>query len=459
LKHSSARDTGESSSPKETRADSFVAGLSARASIILLLCCVCLDGCWRDRGLTFAAALLPGELPVYRSVVAAFEKREGVRVNVIAQQYADIRRALSAEALAGSGSLDLVELDVYSLALAAGDVAELRAEELGSDLDVLSPAALGAGEIHGLRFLPHRVSWQAMIYDHQVLGEPPVTWEQLLAVARAHPGKIGLKGALYEGLTCDVLPFVWSAGGSGESFDDRGAQKAFAFLHELAPFLHPQSATFKESTIAEAMARGELVVHLNWPFVMSLYASQGLAPGRIRSAPLPRPADLPATTVLGGGYIAIPRGTRRRELAVRLARHLIAREAQETFRRELGWFSARKDVAIARGSPLLAGFEAMRDHVAPRPERQDYPQLSRLWQRAFRAVAFEDEKPAAALEAAERKMREVGIQARQGLHPGLASAAPPPGLRVEEQFESATAPEVRSSAARGETPGNRGMDG
>jgi ABC-type glycerol-3-phosphate transport system substrate-binding protein len=406
LKHSSERNTGESSSPKETRADSFVAGLSARgASVILLLCCACLDGCWRDRGLTFAAALLPGELPVYRSVVAGFEKREGVRVDVIAQQYADIRRALSAEALAGSGSLDLVELDVYSLALAAGDVAELQAADLGSDLDVLSPAALEAGEIHGLRFLPHRVSWQAMIYDHQVLGEPPATWEQLLAVARAHPGKIGLKGALYEGLTCDVLPFVWSAGGSGESFDDRGAHRAFAFLHELAPYLHPQSAMFKESTIAEAMARGELVVHLNWPFVMSLYASQGLAPGRIRSAPLPRAdARLPATTVLGGGYIAIPRGTRRREQALRLARYLIGHEAQATFRRELGWFSARRDVAIASQATVLAGFEAMRDQVAARPDRQDYTQLSRLWQEAFRAVAFQGVTPARALEAAQRSM-------------------------------------------------------
>src|SRR5262249_24350733 len=163
------------------------------------------------------------------------------------------------------------------------DVAVLDAAELGPVLDALDPAAIRAGTIDGLRFLPHRLSWQALLYDHAALGTPPATWADLLAVARAHPGKIGFQGALYEGLTCDVLPFVWSAGGRGDVLDDADALAAFRFFAELAPYLHPQSATMQEPAIAEAMARGELVLHLNWPFAMSLYESQGLAPDPIRS--------------------------------------------------------------------------------------------------------------------------------------------------------------------------------
>lgn len=380
------------------------AGLCRRLLIALVTCA--LSACAGDNTLTFAAALLPGELPVYRTVVDEFERRAGIRVDIVAQQYADIRRALAAEALAGRGSLDLVELDVYSLPMAAKDVAALRDEEVGDTVAALSPAAVRAGRIDGLRFLPHRVSWQALIYNHRVLGEPPATWSDVLAVARAHPRQVGFKGALYEGLTCDVLPFVWTAGGSGESFVDAGAREAFRFFDELAPYLHPQSATFKESTIAEAMARGELVLHLNWPFVMSLYESQGLAPGTIRSAPLPRAAGgAPATTVLGGGYIAIPRNAPQHEQALRLARFLLSREAQQRFRQQLGWFSPRADIAAGDDSHLLAGFEAMRDRVEPRPERTDYARLSRLWQRAFRAVAFEHEDPAAALRAAQRDLQ------------------------------------------------------
>jgi ABC-type glycerol-3-phosphate transport system substrate-binding protein len=343
--------------------------------------------------------LLPSELPAYRTVVAEFERQSGLRVVIVPQQYADIRRALAAEAAAGTGSLDLVELDVYSLAAAAEDVAVLDENLLAEDLAALAPPAVRAGRIDGLRFLPHRLSWQALIYNHEVLGKPPATWDELRALARAYPKQIGFKGALYEGLTCDVLPFVWAAGGSGERFDDSGATQAFELFADLAPYLHPQSATFKESTIVEAMARGEIVLHLNWPFAMSLYASQGLAPATIRSAPLPSgPAG--RATVLGGGYLAIPRHAPQRDAALQLARYLIGRVAQSQLQSELGWFSARRDVPVGGEGELLAGFAAMRDFIRSRPERSDYSRISRLWQQAFRDVVFEGADPESALDIA-----------------------------------------------------------
>jgi ABC-type glycerol-3-phosphate transport system substrate-binding protein len=381
--------------------------LGSMSRLALALCwLVAVWGCQpHSNTLTIAIALLPSELPVYRSVLADFERTTGLRVVVVPQQYADIRRALAAEAFAGRGTLDLVELDVYSLALSAPHVRALDPSDLRPDLDALEPGARRAGELDGLRFLPHRVSWQALVYNHTVLGKAPETWEELLAVARAHPQRIGLKGALYEGLTCDLLPFVWAAGGSGVVLDDAGAIAAFRFFAELAPYLSPQSATFKESTIAEAMARGEIVLHLNWPFVMSLYASQHLAPEPIHSAPLPR-GSAGRVTVLGGGYVAVPRSAPHPAAAVRLARYLIGTHAQERLRAELGWFSARRDVAVGDPTGGLEGFADMRNEVRARPERADYPRLSRLWQQAFRAVVFEGADPAATLHAAARAFTE-----------------------------------------------------
>ena len=375
-----------------------------RRSLALLALLACATACGGERqDLTLAVAVLPSELPVYRAAVRDFEQASGRRVVVVPQQYGDIRRALAAEASAGRGTLDLVELDVYSLAAAARDVAVLDRAEVGSLVDALEPAAVRAGDIDGLRFLPHRVSWQALVYDHATLGEPPATWDDLLAVARAHPGKIAFKGARYEGLTCDVLPFVWAGGGRGDVLDDAGAHAAFRLFAALAPYLHPESATMKEPAIAEAMARGELVLHLNWPFAMSLYASQGLAPEPIRSAPLPRgPAG--RATVLGGGYLGLPKNTPHRAAALELVRHLLGRAVQERFARDLGWFSARQDVAVAAGGETLAGFAAMRDVVRPRPERPDYPMISRQWQEAFRAVAFAHVPPDEALAAAASRL-------------------------------------------------------
>lgn len=378
---------------------------------LVLAVALCLAlGCQRtSSGLTVVLGLLPGELTGYRAIVADFTRESGVSVVVVPQQYADIRRALAAEAAARSGTIDLVELDVYSLAPAAHDVRPLDAAALADLTAALEPATVRAGTIDGLRFLPHRVSWQAMLYNEAVLGRPPATWDELRAVARAHPGRIGFKAARYEGLTCDVLPFVWSAGGDGTSFDDAGARAAFALFRDLAPYVDPRSASFKEATIVEAMARGEVLLELNWPFAMAVLASQGLAPAPIRAAPLPAGPDGRAT-VLGGGYLAIPRGAPHPAEALRLVRYLLSRAVQARLGRELGWFSARRDVPPGAGDALLEGFAAMRGDVRARPERADYPALSRAWQEAFRAVVFDGVAPEAALAAARERVQDVAAR-------------------------------------------------
>ena len=370
------------------------------ALLLLALLCGCRP---LANTLTIAIALLPSELPAYRNMLGEFERATGQRIVLVPQQYADIRRALAAEAFAHRGTLDLVELDVYTLAAAAPDIMVLDDEQLSREAEALQPQALEVGRIDGWRFLPHRLQWPALIYNHSTLGKPPADWQELLAVARTYPGQIGIKGALYEGLTCEILPFVWAAGGSGEVLDDAGALAAFHLFAELAPYLNRHSATFKEPTVAEAMARGEIVLQFNWPAIMSLYADQGLAPQIIRSAPLPR-GPRGGATVLGGGYIGIPRSAPHRSDALRLARYLISQPVQERLRRELGWFSARNDITIGETDTLLAGFIASRDEVRPRPQRTDYQRLSRLWQQAFRAVVFEHADPAATLHAAQREL-------------------------------------------------------
>lgn len=413
--------TTERARPSARRRGAVMRG--AGRVLALLASAVLLAGCERGSpALTIAIGLLPGELGPYREILAGFEGETGLRVVVVPQQYADIRRALAAESGAERGTLDLVELDVYSLAPAAQHVRVLDAAALAPVIDALEPATVRAGTIDGLRFLPHRVSWQALIYNHDVLGAPPGTWEELLAVARAHPGKIGFKAALYEGLTCDVLPFVWSAGGNGVALDDAGARAAFGLFAGLAPYVNPQSAGFKEATIVDAMARGEIVLHLNWPFAMSVLADQGLAPDPVRAAPLPRgPAG--RATVLGGGYLAVPRGAPHPEAALRLLRHLLSREVQMRLGREVGWFSARRDVPPGEGNPLLAGFAAMRGDLRPRPEIVRYPSLSRAWQQAFRAVVFDGADPGPTLAAAQERFEQVAGDGAPARDAGSAPVA------------------------------------
>src|SRR5690606_41342291 len=138
---------------------------------------------------------------------------------------------------------------------------------------------------------------------------------------------------------------------------------------------------------------------------LRLSARQGVAPERSRAAP--RPAG-PAgrATVLGGGYLGIPVNAPNREAAVDLLAPLLSQPAQERLARELAWFSARRDVAVAPESDdLLAAYAASRPFARPRAERRHYALLARLGPEPFRSVVFEGAPPDAALAEAARAWR------------------------------------------------------
>ena len=138
-----------------------------------------------------------------------------------------------------------------------------------------------------LYFIPHRLMWQAMIYNRVEVPNPPANWDELERFAREHPGKLALKGARYEGAICDVMPFVWTAGGSECTPDSPDSVRALDFLRQLAPELNDETAMFREMSVLEAQARGSVWIHFNWPFAMGYLHAKGLAPSVNLSSPIP----------------------------------------------------------------------------------------------------------------------------------------------------------------------------
>ncbi len=347
--------------------------------------------------LTIALAIFPSEAVKYRAFLRDFETGNHVRVALIAQSYSDILRALLAEGSAAKGSLDLVELDLSMLARARGSVQPLDTT-VSPEAEALFPeAAWNAARFDGhLFFIPHRLMWQAMIYNRLRVPNPPATWDQLLDFARRHPGKVVLKGARYEGATCDMLSFLWSAGGNPLEPESPANLCAFEFLADLAPYLNPESAVYREMSVIEAQARGSVWIHFNWPFALGYLESKGLAPSVDLSAPIPS-GPVGTATVLGGGYLAIPRSAPHPKLAAKLIRYLLTRDAQTRLSRELGWYGSVGPPAGSEQAKLYAGFIAMRPYVRARPTIDCYGQLSNAWQRGFRAVLFRNVAPQAAL--------------------------------------------------------------
>ncbi|MGC1343315.1 MAG: extracellular solute-binding protein [Candidatus Binataceae bacterium] len=347
--------------------------------------------------LNLALAVFPSEAAAYANFVSTFEAAHHVRINIVAQSYGDILQALRVQARSRRSSLDLVELDLAMLGEARSNVAVLDELVPPSAHSLFSgPAWAAATENNHVYFIPHRLMWQAMIYNRIEVPDPPRTWDDLARFARAHPGKLALKAARYEGAACDAMAFVWSAGGGECDPESSGSLRAFDFLHSLAPDLNDESAVFREMSVLEAQARGTVWIHFNWPFAIGYLKSKGLAPEVDLSAPIPAGPDGMATP-LGGGYLAIPVSAPHPELARAFLAWLLTPEVQARLSRELGWYGSVPPVAGSEDAKLYVGFTAMRDHVRARPIVACYPQLSNRWQQAIRAVLLRGTAPEAAL--------------------------------------------------------------
>ena len=376
---------------------------SALALIVAALLAVCLAGCRaRESGraqLNIALGVFPSEAARYARFVSSFEAAHHVRVNLVAQTYGDILQALRVQSASRRGSLDLVELDLAMLGRARPGVAALDDIVSPSAHSLFSEAAWAAAttNLH-IYFIPHRLMWQAMVYNRLKVPNPPRTWDELERFARAHPGKLALKGARYEGAVCDAMAFVWSAGGAECDPESPGSLRGFDFLRALAPDLNDESAVFREMPVLEAQARGSVWIHFNWPFAIGYLKSKGLAPAVDLSAPIPAgPGGM--ATPLGGGYLAIPLSAPHPALAREFLRYLLTAQAQARLSRELGWYGSVAAPAGSEDATLYAGFTAMRPYVRARPTLECYPQLSNRWQRAIRAVLFRAAAPQAALAA------------------------------------------------------------
>ena len=346
--------------------------------------------------LNIALAVFPDEAARYESFVADFESQHHVHVKVFAQTYTDILQAMRVQA-GSRGSLDLIELDLAMLGEAHSYAQPLDQVVSPTARALFSKEAWDAATIdRQLYFVPHRLMWQAMIYNRVKVPNPPATWNDLQRFAREHPGKLALKGARYEGAICDVMPFVWTAGGNECAPDSAGSIRALDFLRQLAPDLNDESAVFREMSVLEAQARGAVWIHFNWPFAIGYLRSKGLAPNVDLSAPIPAGPEGRATA-LGGGYLAIPNSAPHPKLAAEFIQYLLTADTQAKLSRELGWYGSVPPLPGSEDAILYAGYTAMRPFVRARPTVDCYADLSDQWRRTIRAVLFEDAAPASAI--------------------------------------------------------------
>ncbi|MDB5108876.1 MAG: ABC-type sugar transport system, periplasmic component [Candidatus Binatus sp.] len=346
--------------------------------------------------LNIAIAVFPSEAARYRNFAADFELLYHARVNIVAQNYGDILQAMLVQG-SGRGTLDICELDLAMLG-EARPAAQNLDELLNADAtELFTKEAWRAATFDGhTYFVPHRLMWQAMIYNRVEVPKPPATWSELQRFVHSHPNKLAFKAARYEGAVCDASSFIWASGGDLCEPISSGSLGALSYLRLIGPDLNDESGVFRETSVLEAQARGSVWIHFNWPFAMAYLHEKGLAPGVDMSATIPRGPDGTATP-LGGGYLAIPRFAPHAATARAFIKYLLTREAQQRLSRDLGWYGSVPPTPGSEDEQLYSGFIAMRSDVRARPSVPCYPELSDQWRRAIRSVLLDNQAPAEAV--------------------------------------------------------------
>jgi trehalose transport system substrate-binding protein len=184
--------------------------------------------------------------------------------------------------------------------------------------------------------------------------------------------------------------------------------QAFAFLHQLAPFLAPETRRANWNTTNTFLATESVYLARNWPFGVHLLVQQA---GKTQiKAYAGWWGPVGEAHVLGGEMIGIPKGAPHRELALEFMRYLMSKSIQESLVSALGWPSFRSDAYGTIESWQTPYFAAVQEALRlahPKPHVPNWAEVSRALSGAFREIVYKGQPVQAALDRYHRQLQQV----------------------------------------------------
>ena len=369
---------------------------------------------------------------VRQVLISDFEKANpGIKVTLTsAPTDTDTNRATLATDISGGSATP----DVFM-----GDViwpAQFGAHQLAVPLSNYLPASYFA------QFAPGLVA--GATYKGQVYGSPlfedqgflyyrkdlltkenlpvPTTWEQLQSEAeqlqKAGLVKYGyvFQGASYEGLTCNYMEFLASAGGtatkadySTATLDSPASIKAVTFMRWLVTSgVSPAAVTtFQEAQAMSTFASGQAAFLRNWDYAYADSQVPGTPTvGKVGVAPMPTFQGMPAPgySNIGGWNLYINPHSKNIAADLTFIKFMASTQAQMdlvTVSSSIPTVeSVRTSPSVIAESPVLA--TVPKTKLVPRPAgTPNYPQLSTAIYQNVNAALAGSTSPSAAMSAAQ----------------------------------------------------------
>ncbi len=314
-----------------------------------------------------------------------------------------------------SDEIDVLQIDVVWAGILAPHLADMEAE-LGPRVDQTFPALARNNRVRGrLVAMPWYIDAGVLFYRKDLLTKygfaPPETWADLTEAAgtiqegereagnRRMWGYV-FQGKPYEGLTCNALEWVASAGGGTFLNQNReytaNNPQARAALTQAASWIGtitPQGVlNYDEEAARGVFQTGNAVFMRNWPYAWALAQGEGSpVKDKVGVMALPHGPGGESAAALGGWQLSVSRYSENREAAIDLVKYLTS--AAEQKRRAIkGAYNPTltalyQDEDVIAANPFFATLYPAFEQAVARPAQQAgvrYNQLSdAIWRSTF----------------------------------------------------------------------------
>jgi trehalose/maltose transport system substrate-binding protein len=283
-----------------------------------------------------------------------FTKDTGVKVSVTPhpaasdQSYSQLVRAFSQK----SSSIDVAMVDVVWPGALAPYLVNLKSK-LAKETKIHAAGILQADTVGGkLVAMPWFGDFGLLYYRTDLLKKygysaPPKTWNDLFKMAKkiqdgeqkSNSSFYGFvfQGNAYEGLTCNSLEWVASAGG-GHFIDNGKASinnsKARTILDAVRAQIGkitPRGVTsYQEDQTEHAFDNGDAAFARNWPYQYGIGAGAGSkVKGKFSVAPLPHGAAGPSVAAVGGWQLAVSKYSKHKDAAIEFVRYMTSKAVEK----------------------------------------------------------------------------------------------------------------------------------
>ena len=311
-----------------------------------------------------------------------FTKDTGIKVSVVPhpaasdQSYAQLARAFSSK----SSSIDVAMIDVVWPGAFAPYLVNLK-PKLGKQAKLHLGSIVANDTIKGkLVAMPWFGDYGILYYRTDLLKKygysaPPKTWADLFKMAKkiqdgergsnANFSGLVFQGNAYEGLTCNALEWIASAGG-GHYIDNGKAtinnSKAATILDAMRSEIGkatPRGVTsYQEDQTEHAFDSGDAAFARNWPYQYGIGATTGSkVKGKFSVAPLPHGANGKSVATVGGWQLAVSKYSKHKDAAIEFVRYMTSPAVEKfdaiTNSNVPTIVSVAKNKAVVKANPYL----------------------------------------------------------------------------------------------------------